>query len=329
MRTHIMNRGFLAILAAGTLAAGCGDDDGMMTPTDAGTRDTGMPPVDGGGVDSGPTDAGGTDAGIPAICEEYCDAITANCADANAQYDDRADCVAYCAAAGWPDGSDGDMAGNTTECRIYHAGVAAGDPAMHCPHAGPTGADVCGSVNFRSDAPTAYTRVDRMGMPAVSTALISSTNKNGYNDRDPADDVDLTSIYVADMVANLTGLHAALDDDLMGLPMGGLAPCSMVDMVGGLPECLGQEYATGKTVASLVVPDTLHIDPSAEAGFPNGRTLPDPVIDVTLSVILLDLSSTLCMGAACTPTTLVGTNPTMNDVSFLTTFPYLAPAHTE
>ena len=79
---------------------------------------------------------------------------------------------------------------------------------------------------------------------------------------------------------------------------------------------------------ALVVPDTLSIDPSAPAGFPNGRGLADPVIDVTLSVILLELTSGVCGDGACSPVTLVGLNPPANDVEFLEDFPYLAPPAT-
>ena len=48
-----------------------------------------------------------------------------------------------------PDGRPaavGDTSGNTIGCRLYHAGAAAADPVLHCPHAGPTGGDVCGSL---------------------------------------------------------------------------------------------------------------------------------------------------------------------------------------
>jgi hypothetical protein len=218
------------------------------------------------------------------------------------------------------------MGGNTLECRIYHAGVAAGDAAFHCPHAGPTGAEVCGTVDFRNDAPGTFTRVDRMGMPAVSTALIGSAMKNAYNDANPSDDAAGT--FVPELAANNTALHAALDDDLGGAT---LAACSMTELVGTLPECFGQAVAPGgPTVASLVVPDTLTIDPATAAGFPNGRALADPVIDVTLSIILLEMGG-VCGSGLCSPTTLVGTNPTANDVgggTFLTEFPYLHPAHT-
>ncbi|MBA4766603.1 MAG: DUF4331 family protein [Porphyrobacter sp.] len=74
---------------------------------------------------------------------------------------------------------------------------------------------------FRSDAASAYTRVDRMGMPAVSTALIGSSQKNAYNDANPADDAD--GDFVPELSAQLTGLTNALADDLIGA---GLTPCA-------------------------------------------------------------------------------------------------------
>ena len=125
----------------------------------------------------------------------------------------------------------------------------------------------------------------------------------------------------------LTALHGALDDDFTQL---GLAPCSMTTMTNGLPSCLGQEYAPGRSVASLVVPnDVINIDTSAAAGFPNGRLLSDPVIDVTLGVLFLRLGTGTCGMGTCSATTLAGLplNPPRNDVPFLMTFPYLAPAH--
>lgn len=85
--------------------------------------------------------------------------------------------------------------------------------------------------------------------------------------------------------------------------------------------CLDQTIpGTGVTVAQAVVPDTLTLDLSTASGFPNGRKLADPVIDVTLAVIFLDLSVN-------GPGTLAGLplNPPANDVSFRNSFPYLAP----
>lgn len=74
---------------------------------------------------------------------------------------------------------------------------------------------------FRTDPASAYTRVDRMGMPAVSTALIGSAMKNAYNDANPADDAD--GDFVPELSAQLTGLTNALADDLIGA---GLTPCA-------------------------------------------------------------------------------------------------------
>ena len=85
--------------------------------------------------------------------------------------------------------------------------------------------------------------------------------------------------------------------------------------------CLNQIIpGTGLTVAQAVIPDTIKLNLNAPNGFPNGRTLTDPVIDITLAAIFLDLSKN-------GPGTLAGLplGPAANDVPFRTTFPYLAP----
>lgn len=146
-----------------------------------------------------------------------------------------------------------------------------------------------------------YERVDRAGMPAVNTALI--TSKNAYNLADPVDDIDPANPFVAEIVASIDGLHAALDGELTGL---GLTPCASAD-------CVAQG-------GPLVLPDTLKVDTQMPAGFPNGRTPSDPVMDITLAVLLLDLG-------VHTAVDLVGVNPPENDVAFDSEFPYLADPH--
>lgn len=69
-----------------------------------------------------------------------------------------------------------------------------------------------GAYNFRTDAASAYVRTDRMGMPAVATALIRSPQKVPYNDANPSNDA--AGQFVPEITAQLTALHAALDDDL-------------------------------------------------------------------------------------------------------------------
>jgi hypothetical protein len=90
-------------------------------------------------------------SGNAPTCAAYCSKIAMNCTGSdggggNVQYPDDATCLSTCmTAAMWPAGMVGDTSGNTVGCRLYHAGAAAADPVLHCPHAGPTGGDVCGS----------------------------------------------------------------------------------------------------------------------------------------------------------------------------------------
>jgi hypothetical protein len=71
------------------------------------------------------------------LCTDYCNAIQPACLAANQQYDTTAACLHSCA----PLPKTGT---NALDCRITHAGFAAGDPGTHCPHAGPGGDFVCG-----------------------------------------------------------------------------------------------------------------------------------------------------------------------------------------
>ena len=154
---------------------------------------------------------------------------------------------------------------------------------------------------FRTDDPASYARVDRVGMPAVATVLIVS--KDTYNAADPVDDV--AKVFEAEFLTNLTALHKALDDDLAGI---GYKACAV-------NTCLAQ-------VEPLVLPDAIHVDTTASAGFPNGRLLVDPVVDLTLAVIFLDLSVEPLTAFSTLPV-----NPPANDLPFLNAFPYLAAAH--
>jgi hypothetical protein len=333
------NKLLLAATMLGAFAlAGCPTDPVPATDagrdTGGGGDDTGVLPEDGGGdaftppVDSGP---------VSITCAYYCGLVTTNCTDEFAQYNDMADCMSYCDAAGWDVGVEADTEGPTLGCHIYHAGVpAAGAPEVHCDHAGPSGGGVCGSADFRTET-TGYARVDRMGMPAVATALVSSARKNAYNDGNPSampgGDQDTTTgpmpglpFWAPEFATELVGIHAALNDDLIGL---GLTQCGMVapTMFTDVLPCALQTLTPTSTtrVLDLVVPDTLRIDTTMPSGFPNGRLLADPVIDVTLAVVLLDLT-------VHNPGTLaaVPLNPPANDIAegvFLTTFPYVHPPH--
>ncbi|GGI89822.1 hypothetical protein GCM10007973_27760 [Polymorphobacter multimanifer] len=84
--------------------------------------------------------------------------------------------------------------------------------------------------------------------------------------------------------------------------------------------CLNQIAVPGRTVASLVVPDTLQLDLTQPAGFPNGRRYLDPVVDITLAAIFLDLRRHPVTTFAALPV-----NPNGIDQPLPGTFPFLAP----
>jgi hypothetical protein len=157
---------------------------------------------------------------------------------------------------------------------------------------------------FRTDDPSAYVRVDRFGMPAVATALIASASKDAYNESDPVDDVANT--FRGEVRGSIDFLHDALDDDLTSI---GATPCDPSPA-----GCYGQ-------TEPAIIPDTQKVDTTLPPGFPNGRMLADPVVDVTLALLLLDLSGPH------TAFDLIGTNPTANDKPFMALFPWVPAPH--
>ena len=79
-------------------------------------------------------------------------------------------------------------------------------------------------------------------------------------------------------------------DDGGGAPMPGpTAPPPAVTSYN-VQSCLDQIVVPGRTLANLVVPDTIELDLSKPSGFPNGRRLTDSVIDITLTALFIDVS---------------------------------------
>ena len=89
-------------------------------------------------------------------------------------------------------------------------------------------------------------QIDRVGRPAINTALIPSGLKDAFNQGEPADDVAAFSNEVI--------------DSLMAL--------------GGDP-----------ALAGVLLPDILTFNTTNAAGFLNGRQLPDDVIDAVLGLV--------------------------------------------
>jgi len=84
------------------------------------------------------------------------------------------------------------------------------------------------NFNFRTDPESAYARVDRMGMPAVATALIGSSAKVPYNNDSPTEDLSApagspTFKWVPEIRTQLTALTNVLADDFQAA---GLTMCA-------------------------------------------------------------------------------------------------------
>lgn len=78
----------------------------------------------------------------------------------------------------------------------------------------------------------------------------------------------------------------------------------------------------GQTVREFIAPDAITFDLSRPADFPNGRDLDDPVVDITIAYLFLDLTQT---GQSLRTFANLPLNPAASDRAPLTTFPYFAP----
>ena len=92
---------------------------------------------------------------------------------------------------------------------------------------------------------------DRMGRPAINTALIPSAQKNAFNAGIPKNDPANFGATVRASIASLNG----------------------------------GDTATAATLASILLPDVLTVDVTSTAGFLNGRQLANDVIDAELNLL--------------------------------------------
>lgn len=173
-----------------------------------------------------------------------------------------------------------------------------------------------GGWAFADDPYEAYTQIDRHGAVEAGTAGIAAaqglglkpgsdiTIRDMYNASNPAEDA--ANMWLGEIANSVMFFHGALDDDIMGLM---LVPATFDDTVA--------------QAGPVIIPDTIKYDPTMPTGYPNGRKLTDPVVDITLAAVLLKLGPNQ-------PLTLFADlplNPPKNDVDFKAEFPYLAPPH--
>ncbi len=161
-----------------------------------------------------------------------------------------------------------------------------------------TGASTSNTGTIKAWASTSRngTRVDRMGIPAINTALIPHDQKDAFNQGSPATDA---ATFRSVAQSTIQTLRAAVDP-IFGTPEDG-------GPLGNL---------TPQQVATVLIPDIVTIDFSKPVQFPNGRRLQDDVIDTALGVVLNRGGSGGISDAI-----------DSNDVAFMSTFPFEASPH--
>ncbi|HEY0548873.1 MAG TPA: DUF4331 family protein, partial [Verrucomicrobiae bacterium] len=140
-----------------------------------------------------------------------------------------------------------------------------------------------------------FRSVDRMGIPAIATALIPFAKKNRYNAAKTTDDA--SGEFAPDIVATLTALGAT-PPYINILASVAVANGDILRLNLTVPNT-----GTGRGLPPTAAPDS----------FPNGRRVHDDVIDIILTLVANGNQ--------------LGDNVDGNDVPFRAEFPFLAPSH--
>ena len=131
--------------------------------------------------------------------------------------------------------------------------------------------------------PEALKQVDRMGNPAVNTALISAPFKDAFNFGEPKDDAKNFTGVIANQILTLDGrFHTCAN----GSTSGAIAACNDPKT---LPACLTAASACNPNLsllASLAIPDVLRFASNVADGYPNGRRLADHTTDLLIQLIV-------------------------------------------
>lgn len=244
----------------------------------------------------------------PNPCNRFCANVIESCTGDFAVYDGVDDCLTACEGYS-QEGNFGDSSGDTLQCRDRHAQLAFDDPVL-CLAAATDGGGIC----VADDAPI---QLDRMGRPAINTALILSEHKDLYNSASQ----DRGAFFVPEMAALLEvidGLDGDLTNGLASLfgdtpDFVALADFLSADVLlfnAGINNC-EDGYLAAEVTALL----------GGEQVACGGRTLAQDVMDLTLQV-LVDVS--FVNG---NDFTVVSDAVNENDLSFSSDFPYLAAPH--
>jgi hypothetical protein len=187
-----------------------------------------------------------------------------------------------------------------------------------------------------------WQQVSRLANPLVNEVVIPLGQKDAWNASEPEDDSQFVAEYTEPEVTALENLLYPVLDDAPETGRGDLVAV----LLTGVP---GVNF-TGSRQADLIRLNT-SIPPSGPvgtgnrlgalggdlAGFPNGRRLEDDVTDIELRAFACGYGPVVgpivesfgfCGGNANrTPNNLLGDGVDQNELTFLTTFPYVAQPH--
>ena len=187
-----------------------------------------------------------------------------------------------------------------------------------------------------------WQQVSRLANPLVNEVVIPLGHKDAWNAAEPEDDSQFVAEYTEPEVTALENLlYPVLDD----APESGRGDLVAV-LLTGVPTL----NFTGSTKADLIRLNTgiaptgpvgtgnrLGLLAGEFAGFPNGRRLEDDVTDIELRAFACGYgpivgpiieSFGFCAGNGNrTPNNLLGDGVDQNELTFLTTFPYVAQPH--
>jgi uncharacterized protein DUF4331 len=198
-----------------------------------------------------------------------------------------------------------------------------------------------------------WVQVSRLGNPLINEVLIPLGQKDYWNREDPADDAQFAGHYTSPEVAHLenvlygappqghaggalapiaengrSDLSTILLTGVPGLNFTGTTPADLLRLNTAIKP--GAHGACPGGTASSAAPDRLGVLAGDLCGYPNGRRLGDDVVDIELRAIAQGYGSFLngLLGLPnLSPNNLVGDGVDANDVSFSSTFPYVANPH--
>ena len=179
------------------------------------------------------------------------------------------------------------------------------------------------SISVKGHGHGSFRQISRLGNPLVNEVIIPLGQKDRFNRTQPKDDAKNYGKYV--LTPELAAVLNKLFPGLVNAPEKNRTDIVQAVLQGipglnAFPGAAGQN-ATDTLKINLGTPPTaspnrLGALAGDNAGYPNGRRLTDDVVDIDLQVVA---------GALATPPNNVPLGDGVNDVQFLSSFPYVAP----